>query len=122
MDRPDEVAAAEFVEVEDLGSTGLPQSEGVDRLAPITDDGPIIRSPQKNGRLIVEHPLNPVLQADRGIELDRNDFLRALHFPGIGVPQPEIGMFNLVAILDLLAKDTVMIAQSIAHRWNLHGR
>ena len=36
--------------------------------------------------------------------------------------QPEIGMFDLVAVLDLLAKDTVMIAQPIAHRRNLHGR
>ena len=36
--------------------------------------------------------------------------------------QPEIGMFNLVAVLDLLAKDPVMVAQPIAHRRNLHGR
>src|SRR5262245_10050139 len=122
MDRSDEVAAAEFVEVEYLGSTCLPQSEGVNRLAPITDDGPIIRSPQKNARLIVEHPINPVLQADRGIELDRDDFLRAPHFPGVGVTQPEVGMFNLVAVLDLLAEDTVVIAQPIAYCRNLHGR
>src|SRR5262249_59386493 len=102
MDRPDEVAAAEFVEVEDLGSTCFPQAEGVDRLAPIADDGPIVWGPQKNERLIVEHPLNPVLQADRGIELDRDDVLRALHFPRIGVPRPEVGIFNWMAVLDLL--------------------
>src|SRR5262245_65103083 len=107
MDRPDEVTAAEFVEVKDLRRTCLPQAEGVDRLAPIADDGPIVRGPQQNGWLIVEHPLNPVLQADRGMELDRDDCLRAPHFPRIGVPQPEIGMFNLVAVLDLLAEDTI---------------
>src|SRR5262245_51020404 len=110
MHRPDEVATAELIEVEGQRCAGLPESEGVDRLAPIADHRSIEGGAEQNHWLLGEHSLRAVLQANRRIELDRDGFLWAAHFPGVGLTQPEVGLFDLIAILDLLAKHPIMIA------------
>ena len=48
-------------------------------------------------------------------------FLRPHDFPRIGTAQPVVGLLHLVAVLDLLPKHAVLIAQPVAHGGNLQG-
>ncbi len=60
-----------------------------------------------------------VLQLERAAERHLDRFARPDDFPGIGLSQPVVGMFDLEAVLDRLPEDAVLVAQAIAHRRNL---
>jgi hypothetical protein len=49
--------------------------------------------------------------------MDWDEFFSAPHFPRIGVTQPEVGLLDLVAVLDLLAKDPINALAIASKRW-----
>ena len=51
---------------------------------------------------------------------DFNGVRQARHLPGVGMAEPGVGGFDLIPILELLAKDAIVVAQPIAHGRDLH--
>ena len=43
-------------------------------------------------------------------------------FPDVTQPEPVVGGFHLVAVLDALEEDSVVVADAVAHRGNFKGR
>ena len=59
------------------------------------------------------------LEADRAGELDRGGLLGAIDLPGIGSAQPVVGALDLIAVVDALVEDAVLVAQAVPHRGDL---
>ena len=120
--RADEVAGAELAEVEVVGRGRAPEPQAVDRLAAVADDRPVVGHAEQAGRAVAHHAQAAGLQRERARDRHVHGLARAHDLPGIGPQQPGIGPLDLPAVVDLLAKDAVLVAQAVAGRRDLHGR
>jgi hypothetical protein len=57
--------------------------------------------------------------ADIAEEAHRVDYVGALNLPRVAVLEPVVGHFNLLAVLDDLLEDTIVVADTISPCWNL---
>ncbi len=119
VDGVEEIAAAELQEIEILVGGGAPEPERVDGLPAVADDRPIIGNSAQDRRHVRRHGQPPLPHLERAIELDFHGLSRPNDLPGIGTDQPVIRMFDLPAVLDLLAEHAVFVAQSITDRRDL---
>ena len=123
-ERADEVAAAELLEVEVVGGRRGPETQRVDRLAAVADDGPVVGDADSRTR----GPSGITLQApapcisNGAVELDLHLLVRAGDLPGVGPAEPVVRLLALPAVLDRLAEDAVLVAQPVAHGRDLHRR
>ena len=118
----DEIAAAEFLEVEVIMGRGFPQPQHVDGLAAKADDGPVVGDADQCRRPAGDQLHLAPVHLERAAELDLHDFAGARHLPRILMVQPVVGIFALPAVLDRLPEHAVLVAQAIASRRQLHRR
>ncbi len=118
--RSGEVAAAELLKVEIIGSCRRPESQRVDRLAAVTDDWSIERHADQGGRLPGDGPQTAALQFKGTIQFDFDGLIRPRDLPRIGTAEPVVRLLILPAVADRLSEDAVFIAQPVAHRRKLH--
>ena len=118
-DRPDEIAGAEFAEVEEVGRGRSPQPQRVDRPTAITDDRTVVGHAEQMRRMAGNGAKHAILQLEGAAERHLDRFARPGHFPGIGLSQPVVRVLDLEAVLDRLPENAVFVAQAIAHRRNL---
>ena len=119
-DRSDEIAAAEPLKVERMSRGGAPQAQRVDRLSAIADHRPVIGDADQRRGPVRNDPQSAFAQFKRAAERHWDALRRTHDLPRIGVSEPVVGPLLLPAVLNLLLKDAVLIAQAIAHRRQLH--
>ena len=117
-------AGVKFVQVELVGGSGFPQAQGVHHAVAIAGYGDI----KGNGQhLLGVHPADTGLAAAveemlrAPAEMHRLGVFRPFQLPGVGVAQPVVGFFNLVAVFNVLAEHAVFVAQAIAEDGQLQG-
>ncbi len=113
-------AGIEFIEIEDVGSGGFPQPQRVDHAVLVAGDRYIVGNGQHVLGVEPAHPGNTLFIGEvLGVtaEIDDLGVLQPFEFPGIAVAKPVIGLFHLVAVLDVLAEHAVFVAQPVTeHR------
>src|SRR4029077_9483114 len=87
----DEIAAAEFLKVKVIRSRRSPQAKCVDVLSAISDNRPIIRNPEKAGRLSSNGPHHALAYDKGGFQIEAYAGGRGSHFPWVGAAQPIVG-------------------------------
>ena len=120
--RADEVAAAESLEVEIVGSGRRPQTKRVDRLAAVADHRPVERNAEQDRGPPGDGLQLARAQLERSVELHFDGFLQPRHFPGVLPAQPVVRLLDLPAVLDRLPEDAVLVAQAVTHRRQGKGR
>ena len=118
-DGADEVAGAELAEVEEVGRGRSPQPQRVDRPAAVADDRAVVGHAEQVRGMAGNGAQHAILQLKRAADRHLDRFPRPDHFPGIGLRQPVVRVFDLEAVLDRLAEDAVLVAQAVAHRRDL---
>ncbi len=118
--RADELAVAEYLEIEVVRRRRGPQSERVDALAAVAHHGAIERNADQAGRAAVDRAQGPSPHLERAAELDLHLLVRARDLPGVGAAQPVVRALLLPAGLDDLPEDAVFVAEPIAHGRELH--
>ena len=121
-DRGDEIAAAEPLKVEPFRGRGAPQPQRVDRLAAIADHRPIIGDANQRRGAVRDHPERALTQFERASERHFDAFGWAHHLPRVRMFEPIVRAFLLPAVAYFLLEDAMLVAQSIAHRRQLHRR
>ena len=116
----DEIAAAEFLEVEEIGRAGGPEPERVDGLAPVAHHRAIVRDADQAGRPADDCAQAAAVHLERAVQPDFHLLVRACDFPGVRPAQPVVRLFALPAVLDGLPEDAVFVAQPVAHGRELH--
>src|SRR4029077_14000609 len=116
----DEIGAAGFLEVKVIRSRRSPQAKCVDVLSAISDNRPIIRNPEKAGRLSSNGAQHAIAYDKRGVQIDVYAQVRTSHFPWVGAAQPIVGHLILPAVFYGLLKHAVFIAKTITARGKLH--
>ncbi len=118
----EEVAPIEFAEVEVVGVDGLPQAESVDRLASVADDRAIVGNGKERMRRVADDLRDAVLNAEPGVRPDFHLLGGAGDLPRIGLTQPVVGALDLKAVANFLAKDAVLVTQTVADCRQLQRR
>ncbi len=118
--RGNEIATAELLKIEGMSRGGAPQTQRVDRLAAVSDHRPIIGDADQRRGLVRNHAQLALAQFKRAAEGHWHAFRGPHDLPGIRISQPVVRPLLLPAVLNSLLKDTVLIAQAIAHRRQLH--
>ena len=113
--RADEIAAAEFLEVEVVGRGRGPEAERVDRLAAVADDRAIEGDADQGGRPAGDRAQAAAAQLERAVQLDLDLLVRAGDLPGVRAAEPVVRLLVLPAVLDRLPEDAVFVAQAVAH-------
>ncbi len=121
-DRSDEIAAAELLKIERVRGGGAPQTQRIDRLAAIANHRPVIGDADEGRGGVWNHAQLACAQFKRAAERYWDALRRTHDLPGIRVIEPVIRALFLPAVANLLLKDAVLVAQSIAHRGQLHRR
>ena len=122
LDGLDVRALVEVGEVELVYGLRAPEAEGVHGVA-VADDRQIVR----NALDLLRRLPAPLLAAlgigidDASAEMHDLRMLGALHLPGIAVLEPGIGLFDLVAVDDLLAEDAVVVSKAVAGAGDVEG-
>ena len=115
----DVATIVENIEVKLVRGLRVPKPQEVDRLATIANDTDIVR--HAFDRFIVdplrfEDALAIHLMLNTPKELYFLCKFRAHHFPGTAFFHPHIGVFDLVPVFKLLAKEAILIVNTIADR------
>ncbi len=118
-DGADEIAGVELGEVEVIGGGSRPQPERVDGPPAVTDHRTIVRNAEQNAVAIRNGTERAVDELEAAGDRHVDSPPVPGHLPRIGMLQPRIGMLDLDAVADLLAKDAVFVAQPVAHRRDL---
>ena len=121
-DRRDEIAAAEPLKVERVRGGGAPQAKRVDRLAAVTDHWPVIGDADQRRGGVRNHAQRARAQFERAGERHLDALGGAHHLPRIGMAQPIVRALLLPAVANSLPEDAMLVAQSVAHRRQLHRR
>jgi len=119
-DRSDEIAAAEQLKVERVRCLGAPQAKRVDRLATVTDRRPIIGDADQCRGVVRDHAQQSSTRFERAGDGHLDAFVGAHDLPRIGMTQPVVRALLLPAVADFLPEDAMLVAQSVAHRRQLH--
>jgi len=123
--RPDIIAFVEEFQIKFPRSLGAPETQGVDRVRPVTGNGGVMG----HGHDIFG--VNPVVIKPAGFIPGLGDFavkpdlmkvLRPVQFPRVGIAQPVVGNLYLGAVNNFLSEDAVLITDAVAVRRNRHGR
>ena len=117
----DEVAVAEFSEVEIVVGPGCPEAQRIDRAAAISDDRPVVGHADQRGGPAGDRPQASPLHLERAIQFDFDLFPGPNNLPGIGASQPVVRLFVLPTVFDRLAEHAVFVTNPVAHRRKLHG-
>src|SRR5262245_53444427 len=112
----EEVAPAEFQEVEVLVCRRAPEPQRVDGPAAVADDGPVVGRPHEDRRDVPERFQPPLPQLEGAIQPDLHGLPWAADLPGVGPAEPVVGVLALLAPGDLLAEDPVLVPQAVADR------
>ena len=111
------VALAEVLEVElPVGARG-PEPQRVHVGAAPADDRHVVGHPDDRPRV---HPAEPErARVGRGraaaLEGDAEHVLGARQLPGMGQPEPVVGLLDLGAVPDALTEQTVLVPEPVAH-------
>src|SRR5262245_11112772 len=122
MHSSDKIAAAELAKIEDVGRRRLPEPKGDDGLAAVPNDGSVAGEANQSRRLVRDELFDTIFQADGGVQFDLDGSRWPFRLPAIRTAQPDVGVFDLVPVLDLLLKDAVVVAQPVADGGDLQRR
>ena len=117
----DEVAVAEGLEIERVGSSRRPEAQGVDGLAAVPDDGPIVGNADQLGGAADDGAQRSCPYLERTVEIDLDLLFGARHFPRIGTAEPVVRLLALPTVVDGLPEHSVLVAEPVSHRRQLHG-
>ncbi len=118
------IALIEEVQVKVTAGFGVPESQGVDGVVPVTGNRHIVG--QGHDFVIIDpgvaHHAVPVgIFGDPPAVADRVQVLLAGELPGVVVAQPVVRHLMLSAVNNLLVKHAVFIADAVAVSRELHG-
>src|SRR5262249_35184585 len=115
--RADMVAEVEDIQTHRIGGAGRPQAQGVDIGAAPPDDRRVVGDGPDRFRRVPDLAQTAGAAstglATAAIE-DVIGYLGPFEFPGVGERQPLLGVLLLAAVLDDLAEQPVVIADTIA--------
>ena len=99
-----------------LDRLGSPDAQLVDSLAGIAHDGDVIRNGQDVLRVYraVERAAILLKALDAATKLNSHGLILTTDLPGIAVGEPLVGGLDLAAVDDLLLKQAVAVAHSVA--------
>ena len=117
-----ELAAAEALEVEVVRSRRRPQAQRIDRLAAVSDHGPVVGNADQAGREPRNQLQAPLAHRERAAEVHHHLLARTRDLPGILPAQPVVRLLVLPAVPDRLPEDAVLVAQPVAHGRDLQRR
>ena len=118
------VAAVEGLQIEVLlDRLGSPYTQLVDGLAGIAHDGDVIRDGQDVLRVhrAVERAAVLLKALDAAAKLNGHGLVLTTDLPGIAVGEPLVGGLDLAAVDDLLLKQAVAVAHTVAVAGNALG-
>ena len=118
----DEIALAELLEIEVIGSRRRPQPEGVDGFAAVTDHRTVEGNADQRGGFAEDGVQGAAPHLERATQFHLDFFLRPGHLPGIGTTEPVVRLLPLPAVLDGLTEHAVFVPQPVTHRRQLHRR
>src|SRR6202012_4810705 len=90
-----------------------PQTQRVDALGAVAHHRPVVCDAEQAGRAVALYGNAGTLQLEGAVERYDVGAVGSLDLPGIHVAQPVVRAFHLPAVLDRLAEDAVLVAQSI---------
>src|SRR5262249_11038386 len=120
--RAGEVAMAEGLEVEEVGSGGGPETQRVDRLAAVTDHGPIERNADQLRGTPDDGPQRSSLELERAVQGNLDLLVGTSDFPGVRATKPVVRMLALPTAVDRLPEHSVLVPEPVSHRGQLHRR
>ncbi len=109
-------AAIEIVEVKIGGCFGRPQTESIDSASAVADNRQIVGHADDVAG-IDPAPFLALRSGDdvhAAFELNGKRVLGAGDFPGVAELEPLVGLFDLVAVDNLLIEDAEIVAESVA--------
>ena len=119
------VAGVEHLQVEGLGGARAPQPEAVHVAGAIPRDHVVVRDSADLPAVLPPGPdgavLVLVLLGVSG-EPDPDPHLRMRELPRRPVGQPGVGLLHLLAVLEGLPEDPVLVADPVSDRGDAHGR
>ena len=106
-----------------LNGLGSPDTQLVDGLAGIAHDGDVVRDSQDVLRVYraVERAAVLLKALNVATELDGHCLVLTTDLPGIAVGEPLVGCLHLAAVDDLLLKQAVAVAHTVAVAGNALG-
>ena len=117
LDRENVIALVEQPQVEVARGLRRPQPHVVDRVRAVARDGRVVGHRHHVVGLDPVMPQHALLvhEFDRAtVKLDLVEHLRARELPRVAVAQPVVGMFDLMAVLQLLREHAVVVADAVA--------
>ena len=121
-ERADELAMAECLEIEVIRRRGRPETQRVDRLAAVADDGAIERNADERGRQAGNEAQRSVPHLDRTVEVDFHLVVRTNDLPRVGAPKPVVRLLLLPTVGDGLPEHPVLVPEPIPDGRQLHRR
>ena len=114
---------AEKLHIHALGAAGLPKAEGIDMVGVVAGDLHVAGHGQDPGIVLMhDHELSAVpLGADGAAEVDLLRVLGPGQQPCAAYIQPVVGQLHLLALHDLLLKNTQLIADGVAGGGDVQG-
>src|SRR5262249_31580448 len=96
--RAREFSAAEFLKIEIITRGSSPKAKRIDRPSAITDNRSVAGYAKQSRWTPRDRAEGTTIQLERAVQPHFDDFIRAIHFPGIRMAQPVIPLFTLPAI------------------------
>src|SRR6185295_10859363 len=110
--RADEVAVRELVEAERLRRGRAPQPQRVDAARAVADDRPIVRDADDRGRPIWNDADRRSPQLEAGVQRYLKLLAGPRDLPRVGLAQPVVRLFDLIAVANRLPEDAVLVLQA----------
>src|SRR5215471_14019409 len=116
LHRPQIVALLEDLHIEFIRGARREQPQVIDRPATVAHDRNIGRHAND------DTPVDPAWYAlaviHVAINRHRTRFIRALDLPGRTVGAPEVGLFFLIAVVDFLSEEAVVVINAVPIAWH----
>src|SRR5262252_24965 len=117
---PQVIALVEDLHIEFIRRACREQPQVIDRLATIAHNGNV--SGDTDYHAPIDPARHPLAVIDTAIDRDDARFIRTLDLPRCAVRTPEVRAFFLIAVVNFLPEQAVVVVNTIAITWHPEGR
>src|SRR5262249_2810651 len=116
LHRPQIVALLEDLHIEFIRGARREQPQVIDRPATVAHDRDIGRHANDDAR--VDPAWHTLAVIHVAVDRYRARFIRALDLPGRAMGAPEVGLFFLIAVVDFLPEEAIVVVNAVAIAWH----
>src|SRR5215471_15089934 len=117
---PQVIALVEDLHIEFIRRACREQPQVIDRLATIAHNGNVRRDTDHHAP--IDPARHPLAMIDTAIDRDNARLIRTFDLPRCTIRTPEVRAFSLIAVVNFLPEQAVIVVNTIAIAWHPKGR